>query len=234
MAAIAVPPLKLLFKYDIKGSLPKTGPYILTPNHYSDIDPVVTGYGVWRLGRLPRFMAKASLFKIPVVGWLLHRSGQIPVERTRSRTKADSMKAANRIIELGGAVIVYPEGTLTREPGMWPMRGKTGAARLALQTGIPVIPMATWGAQAVAPRFEKKFRPRFRAPIKMIVGEPIDLSEFEGKYTSKRAIDAATAKIMAEITSLVEELRGETAPKELYNPVNYGQTEFGMPNETTS
>lgn len=234
MAGIAVPPMCLLFKYDIKGSLPKTGPYILTPNHYSDIDPVVTGYGVWRLGRAPRFMAKASLFKIPVVGWLLHKSGQIPVERARSRTKADSMKAANQIVEMGGAVIVYPEGTLTREPGMWPMRGKTGAARLALQSGIPVIPVATWGAQAVVPRFQKKFKFRFRTPIKMIVGEPIDLSEFEGKYTSKRAIDGATTKIMGEITTLVEEIRGAKAPAELYDPSKHGQTEFGMPNEITS
>ncbi|MDJ1371516.1 1-acyl-sn-glycerol-3-phosphate acyltransferase [Gulosibacter molinativorax] len=231
MAGIAVPPLKLLFKYDVKGTLPATGPYILTPNHYSDIDPVVTGYGVWRLGRKPRFMAKASLFKIPVVGWLLHKSGQIPVERSRSRAKANSMNAANQIIELGGAVIVYPEGTLTREPDMWPMRGKTGAARLALQSGIPVIPIATWGAQAVVPRFQKKFKFRFRAPIKMIVGKPIDLSEFEGKHSSKRAIDGATDKIMREITALVEEIRGAKAPKELYDPAAHGQTEYGMPNE---
>ncbi|WP_192497108.1 lysophospholipid acyltransferase family protein [Gulosibacter chungangensis] len=234
MAAIAVPALNLLFKYDIKGSLPKTGPYILTPNHYSDIDPVVTGYGVWRLGRAPRFMAKASLFNIPVVGWLLRKSGQVPVERARSRAKADSMKAANQIVDMGGAVIVYPEGTLTREPAMWPMRGKTGAARLALQSGIPVIPVATWGAQAVVPRFQKKFKFRFRAPIKMIVGEPIDLSEFEGKYTSKRAIDGATVKIMGEITKLVEEIRGAKAPAELYDPVQNGQTEFGLPNEIQS
>lgn len=179
-------------------------------------------------------MAKASLFKIPFVGWLLHKSGQVPVERSRSRAKADSMKAANQIIEMGGAVVVYPEGTLTREPAMWPMRGKTGAARLALQSGIPVIPVATWGAQAVVPRFEKKFKFRFRAPITMIVGDPIDLSEFEGKYTSKSAIDGATNKIMREITTLVEEIRGETAPKELYNPAHNGQTEFGMPNELQS
>ena len=229
-----MPPIRLLFKYDIQGSLPQTGPYILTPNHYSDIDPVVTGYGVWRLGRAPRFMAKASLFKIPVVGWLLHKSGQIPVERARTRAKAETMNAANKIIELGGAVIVYPEGTLTREPGMWPMRGKTGAARLALQSGIPVIPVATWGAQAVVPRFQKKLKFCFRAPIKMIVGEPIDLSEFEGKYTSKRAIDGATTKIMGEITKLVEEIRGAKAPAELYDPSKHGQTEFGMPNEITS
>lgn len=233
MAGIAVPPLSVLFKYDIKGTLPAEGPYILTPNHYSDIDPVVVGYGVWKLGRKPRFMAKASLFKIPVVGWLLHKSGQIPVERSRSRTKADSMKAANKLGELGGTVIVYPEGTLTREPAMWPMRGKTGAARLAMQSGVPVIPIATWGAHAVVPRFEKRFRFRWRAPIKMVIGEPVDLSEFEGKYHSKRAVDGATTKIMREITSLVEEIRDAKAPAELYNPADYGQSEFGMPNEVT-
>ncbi|WP_254910422.1 1-acyl-sn-glycerol-3-phosphate acyltransferase [Gulosibacter sp. 10] len=229
MAAIVVPFLSLMFKYEIRGRLPQTGPYILTPNHYSDIDPIVTGYAVWKLGRLPRFMAKASLFKIPVVGWFLRRSGQVPVERGRSRTKAQSMEAANQIVEMGGAVIVYPEGTLTREPEMWPMRGKTGAARLALQGGIPVIPIATWGAQAVLPRWERKVRLRFRTRITVAVGEPIDLDEFEGRHTSKRAVDGATEKIMREITALLEDVRGAAAPAELYNPADHGQSEFGRP-----
>lgn len=229
LAGIAGGPMTALYKYEFKGALPPTGPVILAPNHYSDIDPVVVGWGVWRLGRLPRFMAKASLFKIPVVGWLLHRSGQIPVERERGKAKQASLSAAKKLVENDSLVIIYPEGTLTREPDGWPMRGKSGAVRIALAENIPIVPVATWGADAVVPRFQKKFVPRWRTPLQFVVGEPIDLSEYEGQAHSRRAIEAATNKVMAEITKLLEEIRGEKAPDELYDPVKHGQTEFGMP-----
>lgn len=231
MAAIGWLPLNLLFKYEIRGKLPRTGPFILTPNHYSDIDPVVVGYGVWKLGRAPRFMAKASLFKIPVVGWLLRRSGQIPVERGRGHgsSKRAALEAAQTLVEHGRGVIVYPEGTLTREPNGWPMRGKSGAVRLALAGDIPIIPMVTTGADRVVPRFQKKFRFRLRTRIVMHVGEPISARELVGEHENRESVDAATAKLMREITRLLEEVRGETAPAELYDPVRHGQTEYGMP-----
>ena len=229
LAGIVAAPITALFKFDIRGELPRTGPFILTPNHYSDIDPVVMGWAVWRLGRAPRFMAKASLFRIPVIGRLLHWSGQIPVERERGKAKQAAVNAAQHLVDTGRGVIVYPEGTLTREPGGWPMRGKSGAVRIALAADIPVIPIASWGADAVVPRFQKKFRPRWRAPITVLVGEPIDLSEYRGRAHSRTAIEGATATVMREITALLGQIRGEQAPAELYDPVAHGQTEFGMP-----
>ena len=229
LAAIAAGPVTALFKYDIRGELPRTGPFILTPNHYSDIDPVVMGWAVWRLGRAPRFMAKASLFRIPVIGRLLHWSGQIPVERERGKAKQAALSAAEHLVETGRGVIVYPEGTLTREPAGWPMRGKSGAVRIALAEDIPVIPIASWGADAVVPRFQRKLRLRWRAPITIRVGEPIDLSAYRGRAHSRTAIEEATTIVMREITALLEEIRGETAPAELYDPVKHSQTEFGMP-----
>lgn len=231
MAGLGWLPSTLMFKYDIQGELPRTGPFILTPNHYSDIDPVVVGFGVWKLGRAPRFMAKASLFKIPVVGWFLRRSGQIPVERGRGHgnSKRAALEAAQTLVDHGRGVIVYPEGTLTREPNGWPMRGKSGAIRLALAGDIPIIPVATTGADRLVPRFQKKFRFRLRTPIVMRVGEPISVRELVGERDDRATIDAATAQVMREITKLLEQIRGETAPAELYDPVRYGQTEFGMP-----
>lgn len=230
-AALAAVPLEAMFKYRIDGELPRTGPYILTPNHYSDLDPVTTGYAIWKLGRKPVFMAKASLFKVPVVGKLLTASGQIPVERERGAAKQGTMNAARQLVENGSAVIIYPEGTLTREPDGWPMRGKPGAVRLALETGVPIIPIATMGADAVMPRFArtKKFRFRLRTPLHVKVGHPVDLSAFQGRAHSRTAVTAATELVMTEITRLLEELRGETAPAERYDPAKHGQTEFGMP-----
>ena len=229
MAGIAVPPWSLLTKYEIRGSLPPTGAAVLAPNHYSDIDPVSNGVAVWKLGRKPRYMAKASLFKVPVFGWLLRKSGQIPVERARAANRSGSMSAARELVSQQGIVIVYPEGTLTREPDSWPMRGKSGAVRLALESNVPLIPMASWGAQALMPRFEKKFKLRWRTPIIVNVGEPIDLTEFAGKHTSRSAVEEATRRLMAEITRLLEEIREGEAPAEVYDPANHGETEFGLP-----
>lgn len=229
MAGMVLPPWGLLTQYDIRGSLPPTGAAVLAPNHYSDIDPIVNGVAVWKLGRKPRYMAKASLFKIPVVGWFLRKSGQIPVERARGANRSGSMSAARELVKSQGMVIVYPEGTLTREPDSWPMRGKSGAVRLALESGVPLIPMASWGAQALVPRFEKTFKLRWRTPIVVNVGEPMDLSEFAGKHTSRSALEEATRRLMAEITRLLEEIREGDAPAEVYDPARHGETEFGLP-----
>jgi 1-acyl-sn-glycerol-3-phosphate acyltransferase len=206
--------------------LPSSGPYILTPNHMSNIDPVVVGEAVWRLGRAPRFMAKSSLFGIPVVGALLRALGQIPVERGGAARGAIPLSAAKRLIAEGQGVIVYPEGSLTRDPDLWPMRGKTGAARLALQLGLPVIPVAHWGAQGLMPVNTTKLRLRPRAHIEIAFGDPVDLSDL-GRVADKASMQAATDRIMASITALLEGLRGETAPAERWDPAKHGQTETG-------
>jgi 1-acyl-sn-glycerol-3-phosphate acyltransferase len=228
LAGPVAPLVRLLSRTRIRNAekLPATGAYILTPNHMSNIDPVVVGEAVWRLGRAPRFLAKASLFTVPVVGRLLHALGQIPVERGGSARGAIPLSAAKRLIAEGQGVIVYPEGSLTRDPDLWPMRGKTGAARLALQLGIPVIPVAHWGAQALMPVNTTKLRLRPRAHVQLILGDPIDLSDL-GRVADKAALATATDRIMAAITGLLEELRGETAPTERWDPAKHGQSEIG-------
>jgi 1-acyl-sn-glycerol-3-phosphate acyltransferase len=208
--------------------IPARGAFIIAPNHYSEIDPVIVGMMVYRAGRIPSFLAKASLFRIPVVGWFLRRSGQVPVERTGSAPGAVSpLAGARELVAKQRVVVVYPEGTLTRDPDMWPMRGKTGAARIALEQGIPVIPVAHWGTQALMGRYAKKVSLLPRHTIDFAIGEPVDLSEFEGKPIDQHLLLEATEKIMAAITAQLETLRGEQAPARRWDPAAQGQSETG-------
>lgn len=232
LAGLILPLWSLMVRYRFtkNSEIPKTGPFILAPNHYSEIDPIAMGAAVWHLGRVPRFMAKASLFKVPVLGWMMRKSGQIPVERAgsgRGNQGGNPMSAASLLIQNEAGVIVYPEGTLTRDPELWPMRGKTGAVRLALESGIPLIPVAHWGTQELMPRYGKGIRPFPRKTIHVMVGEPIDLSRFDGQPLSQKVVSEATELLMNEITALLEELRGETAPKERWDPAKHQQSETG-------
>lgn len=224
---ILVPVVTALFRLRVRGSenLPSTGAFVVCPNHTTDLDPIVVGYTVWRLGRIPRFLAKASLFRVPVVGWILRNMGGIPV--LREGGGADPLAAAQRIVDAGAGVIIYPEGTLTRQPDLWPMRGRSGAVRLARRSGIPIIPVAHWGAEQVLPRWGKRLHVFPRKLVRISFGAPIPASELgDGTLASEKA---ATERVMVAITELVEELRGETAPPGRWNPADHGQTEFGRP-----
>jgi 1-acyl-sn-glycerol-3-phosphate acyltransferase len=110
---------------------------------------------------------------------------------------------------------------------MWPMRGKTGAVRLALEHGVPLIPAAHWGSQAVLPRYSKKLSLFPQKTILVTFGEPLDLDDLRGQPLSQKVLTEATGRLMTAITSLLEELRGETAPAERWNPTAHNQTEFG-------
>ena len=215
------------FRFHNKAKMPTTGPIIITPNHFTNIDPIIIGVASWHMGRLPRFMAKASILRIPVIGWVLRKSGQIPVERGGSTRSSTALKEAKELVSKGRAVIVYPEGSLTRDPDMWPMRGKSGAVRLALELGIPIIPVAHWGTQQVMARYSKKINFFPRHTIDIAVGDPVDLSEFENNALDNKTLNAATEKVMAAITGLVEDLRNEKAPALRWNPAEHNQKETG-------
>lgn len=225
VAAIAIPIFEFFGRYRMRGldHIPKRGAFVIAPNHVTNFDPLTTAYLVWRGGRVPRFLAKASVFKVPLLGWLLRYTGQIPVERGGGGP--DPLAAASRLIDEELAVIVYPEGTLTRDPDEWPMRGKTGAVRLALEHGIPLIPMAHWGVQRILPRYGGRLSLR-RHDVEMLVGPPLDLSPWAGR-TDAAALSEATTALMNEIARLVGELRGETPPAERWDPAAHGQSEYG-------
>ena len=220
--------MDLMAKLRLSGveNVPKTGAFVLAPNHYSEIDPLVVGVARWKIGRMPRYMAKASLFKIPVVGRLLHASGQIPVERAGSRG-SDPLAAAKQIADQGLAVVIYPEGTLTRDPDLWPMRGKSGAVRTALEQGIPVIPVAHWGTQLLMPRYGKKISVFPRKTIDVRFGPAVDLSAFAGRKLDSATLTEATDVVMDAITAIFEELRGQTAPAERWDPAKHNQKDTG-------
>lgn len=229
LAAIAAPLIALLFKLEIEGAekLPREGAYVLAPNHYSEADPLAVALAVWKAGRAPRFMAKESLFKVPVLGGVLRATGMVPVARSSSAASArQTLETSETLVRLGRGVIVYPEGTLTREPDLWPMRGKTGAVRLALQDGIPVIPMAQWGVQQVMPRYGKLKLWPLRRRVRVLFGDPVDLSAFRVADQPVN-LGAATDAVMADIAGLLAQLRGEPAPAERWNPADHGQKETG-------
>lgn len=230
LAAIVVPLASLLFKLEIRDGhkLPRDGAYVLAPNHASEIDPIVVALAVWRMGRAPRFMAKESLFRVPVLGWVLRSTGMVPVSRSTSASAARAtLEASETLVRHGRGVIVYPEGSLTREPNLWPMRGKTGAVRLALAGGIPLVPMAQWGAHQVLPRYGKLKLWPLRRRVTVIVGDPVDLSDYAQSASQPAALVAATDVVMAEISELLSEVRGEPAPAERWNPSEHGQKETG-------
>jgi len=225
-----VPPIRLLARYRSSGAehLPP-GAFVLAPNHYTNIDPVMVGYALWREGRVPRFLAKDSLFRIPVVGWMLRGLGQIPVDRSGRTRGSDPLGAAARLIGGGGGVIVYPEGTLTRDPDLWPMRGKTGAVRVALEAGVPVIPLAHWGAQHVLPPYGGGLRILPRRTVRFRFGPAVDLDAYRGRRLDAHELAEATGIVMAAITAELEQLRGGRAPAERWDPAEHGQSEYGLP-----
>lgn len=227
LAALVVPAVLFLARFTFRHPerIPAEGTFLMVANHYSDFDPLVTAYTLWKHGRVPHYLAKASLFRVPIVGAAFRVTDQVPVERAIGG--AAPLAAAKELIDKQLALVIYPEGTLTRDPGMWPMRGKYGAARLALHHGIPVIPAASWGAHRVLPRWSRRISLFPRKNVEVIIGEPLDLSPWEGQHESVKALAEVTDLMMASITDLVEQLRGGTAPTERWDPAEHGQSEFG-------
>jgi len=230
IAGITLPLMNLVSRLTVIDAekLPATGAFVLTPNHITEIDPIIVGWAVWRIGRAPRFLAKESLFRVPALGGILRVTGQVPVQRAGGGSGAGvPLDQAQRLVEEGHGLIVYPEGSLTRDPDTWPMRGKSGAVRIALEHGIPIIPAAHWGAQGLMSRYGRSIHVFPRAKIRIRFGDPVDLDEFRGRPLDGPTLTAATEKVMAAITSLLEDLRGEKAPAERWNPRKQGQTEIG-------
>ncbi|GGO48146.1 1-acyl-sn-glycerol-3-phosphate acyltransferase [Streptomyces daqingensis] len=221
LAAVLVkPPLVLFFKRDWRGMehIPESGGFITVVNHNSALDPLSYAHFQYNTGRVPRFLAKVGLFKSGFVGAAMRGTGQIPVFR-ESKDAIGAFRAAVEAINKGECVVFYPEGTLTRDPRMWPMKGKTGAARVALETRVPVIPVAQWGANLAVPPYPKRGDIKFfpRRTLVVQAGPPIDLSEFHGKEATAAVLREVTERIMDEITAQLADIRGETPPAERYD-----------------
>jgi 1-acyl-sn-glycerol-3-phosphate acyltransferase len=212
-------------KHAGRSNIPNKGGVILAPNHLSYMDWGTDALFCYEAGRYPVFMIKGSMFRIKGIGPFLYKAGQLPVNRGAADA-ALVLKTAEEALARGAAVIVYPEATATRDPNLWPMVSKTGVARLALTSGAPVIPIAHWGTNEILPYGSKKvFSGLFLPPrktVRTIAGPPVDLSAWEGKHTSARALREATASIMGEVATLLGQLRGEEPPAIPYDPATAG------------
>lgn len=197
--------------------VPAQGGVIFVSNHISHFDPLVLGhYLIWS-GRWPRFLGKVEIFTSPWLGWLARGCGQIPVDRGSARA-VDSLAAAETALRKGKAIAIYPEGTVTSDPDGWPMTGRTGVARLALDTGVPVVPIAQWGAQEVMPRTRKLPRIRRDTVFQVRCGDPVPLDDLVAGPPTRERMEVATTRVMDALTNLLETLRGEQAPPGRWSP----------------
>jgi 1-acyl-sn-glycerol-3-phosphate acyltransferase len=189
---------------------------VVCPNHISWFDPLECAHVLYDNGRPPRFLGKESVFRIPVAGRIISGAGQIPVYRETANA-ADSVRDAIAAVRGGECVVVYPEGTITRDPDLWPMTGRTGAARIALETGAPVVPLAQWGAQEVIGPYVNEFRLLPRKTMQVRIGPEVDLDDLRGRPIDAAVLHTATERIVAAITAQLELIREETAPAERFD-----------------
>lgn len=215
------PILNLIVKKDWHGSefIPQSGGAIVVCNHISYLDPLTFTHFLYNNGRAPRYLGKKAIFDVPIIGWIIKAAGQIPVER-ESKGASQAFASAIAALRAGHLVGIYPEGTLTRDENLWPMTGKTGAARLALMTGVPLIPCASWGPQKVIPRYGKRIKLFPRTKVSVIAGTPVDLSPWQGRESDPIALEEATNHVMDRMTELLVQLRGEEPPKIRFDAKN--------------
>ncbi|HEY3952254.1 MAG TPA: lysophospholipid acyltransferase family protein [Streptosporangiaceae bacterium] len=217
---IILPPLiHSAMKCDFSGkeNLAGDGGMILAGNHLSYADWAAMAIFSYEGGHYPVFTIKSPVFDVKIIGPLLRTLGQLPVYRGRSDA-ALLLKDAERRLGRGACVIFYPEGTASRDPEQWPMVARTGVARLALTTGVPVVPVACWGAQVILPYGDKRPKLFPRKTVKVTAGPPVDLSAFRDQPLTAQTLRGATEAIMADITKLLARLRGEEPPAAPYDP----------------
>ncbi|UFU07825.1 lysophospholipid acyltransferase family protein [Ruania halotolerans] len=213
-AALARVPVRAMTRPRWSGleHLPE-GPYLAVANHVSTIDSLTALHFFVAQGQFPVALAKSSLFEARGFGWLLRACGYVPVYRDTGNAAASIDAAAERL-RSGTSVLMFPEGTLTRDPDLWPMAARTGAARLALETGVPVVPVAQWGAHLLMPPPTYRLHPWRRPRTHVRAGEPVELSRFREQPISGEVLRAATTAIMAEVTALLATIRPGTPPEE--------------------
>ena len=197
-------------------NLPATGAAIVVGNHTGPFDALAYGHLLQAHGIPARFLGKHTLFTIPVLGTLLRWSRQIPVVRGDSRSE-DALSAARAALGRGEVIVIFPEGSYTRDPDRWPMRGRTGAARLALETGAPVIPIACWGSADFWPVHARCPRLLPRRCIRMMVGPGRRITARPGE-SGLEAARRGTAEIQSDLVGHLARIRGERPPDVLHDP----------------
>ena len=209
------PFLALAARWDFRGgsAIPRRGGALIAVNHLSHIDPIVMVAFVLTRGRVPRFMAMSELWDMRVVGAPLRGGRHIPVDRNGSGIQA--YRAAVEAVRGGEVVVVYPEGGFPDHSDGWPRPARTGITRIALETGVPVIPVAQWGSNQLLPPTASRPVLRPRATLRVLAGDPVELDDLREGRIKRSDLDTATERIMGRITEQLAELRGERWPTAL-------------------
>jgi 1-acyl-sn-glycerol-3-phosphate acyltransferase len=231
---IVRPMMMLLTRRDWRGAenFPTNGGFVVCPNHISHVDVFAFSHFLYDNGHPPFFLAKSGVFRIPIIGRLLTSAQQIEVQRGTSHA-AQAFVAAVAAVQDGKCVPIFPEGTLTRDPQLWPMTAKTGAARVGLTTGCPVIPVAQWGPQEILAPYGRRLSLFPRKTMCMLAGPPVDLSDLYDRPLVAATLHEATDRIMDAITRQLETLRGEQAPATRFDARRVPETGDPMrPRET--
>lgn len=230
LARLVRPMMMLLTRREWSGAenFPARGGFVVCPNHISYVDVFAFAHFLYDNGHPPFFLAKTGVFTIPVIGRLVSAAQQIEVRRGTSHT-AEAFSAAVAAIEDGKCVPIFPEGTLTRDPQMWPMTAKTGAARLALRTRCPLIPVAQWGPQEIQGPYARELHLFPRKTMRLVAGPAVDLSDLYDVPLSAQTLHEATDRIMDAITEQLESIRGEQAPAVRFDMRTAGMAETGRP-----
>jgi len=217
--AVLRPPMALLTRRDWRGQehVPAHGGVVVATNHLSHADPLTFAHYLDDAGRRPRFLAKSEVFQVPVVGSIIKAAGQIPVYR-ETADAVEAFRVAVAAVTDGDCVVIYPDGTLTRDPGLWPMAGKTGAARLGLTTGCPVIPVAQWGPQQLLAPYHRVPHLVPRPLVHVWAGPPVDLDDLRGQPQTRELLRVATDRVVGAIVALLEQMRGVSAPARRFDP----------------
>ncbi|WP_326564940.1 lysophospholipid acyltransferase family protein [Amycolatopsis rhabdoformis] len=205
--------LVLFSRFRVRGSrhIPASGGVLVASNHLSFADPTTLTAFCLAAGRVPRYLAKSSLWDLPVVGSVMRSGKHIPVYRGAA-TASDAYRDAVKSVAAGECVTIFPEATFSSDPAGWPMKGKTGAARIALETGVPVVPVANWGTHHLLPPGAWLPHGVPRKTVSLVAGPPVDLADLRDAELTREVLEEATARIMRAITELLADLRGETPP----------------------
>ncbi|MEJ2860309.1 lysophospholipid acyltransferase family protein [Actinomycetospora flava] len=207
------PVLMAVARWDYRGGnqVPTRGGALLAVNHLSHVDPIVLVSYVLANGRVPRFLAMKELWGQTFVGAPLRGGRHIPVDRGKSGIEA--YRAAVEAVQRGEVVVVYPEGGFADHSDGWPRAARTGIARMALETGAPVIPVAQWGSNHLLPPTATRPTLFPRATLRVLAGPPVALDDLRAGRIGRKSLQEATDRIMGRITEQLAVLRGEEPPQ---------------------
>jgi 1-acyl-sn-glycerol-3-phosphate acyltransferase len=190
---------RLLWRARIEGveHLPRTGPFIVTANHCSNVDPLMMGWATGnQIGRVVHFMAKIEMRRWPVIGWLATQAGVYFVRRGE-RDRA-AQRFSLETLAAGEPIAIFPEGTRSHDGRL--KHGKPGTALIAMRSGAPVVPAGIIGTQRIFPG-----RKRWPHPSQVVIrfGEPFRLDHVPNGRVDREALAAGTERIMAAIEALL-------------------------------